>query len=539
MATTSTSEVLYTLVSPNEDYEGCFGCSVSGSSDVNGDGYDDVVVGAWAESPGSSPENAGRAYVFDGRTGNPLYTLVSPNEEEDGYFGISVSGTSDVNGDGYDDVVVGAYHEDPGSSPTDAGRAYVFNGQTGNLLHTLVSPNEEPSGHFGCSASGAGDVNGDGYDDVVVGAWWEDPGPSPLDAGRAYVFDGQMGNLLHTLVSPNEEYSGFFGISVSGAGDVDRDGYDDVVVGACREDPEVSPDWAGRAYVFDGQTGTPLHTLVSPNEEANGWFGYKVSGAGDVNGDGHDDVVVGAHLEDPGSSPGNAGRAYVFDGQTGNPLCTLVSPNEEQSGRFGSSVSGSGDVDGDGYDDVVVGATWEDPGLSPTYAGRAYVFDGQTGNPLCTLVSPNEEQSGCFGFSVSGSGDVNGDGYDDVVVGAYQEDPGSSPEDAGRAYVYSWMNLSSDLVSDTLELQWSAWSPASEYWIYGTDNLTYFDPGLSPGYEYKLDEVVPSTTTWSSSNGIGDPDHNWTYLVIAVDETEAELARSNRVGEHDFDCEVP
>jgi hypothetical protein len=158
---------------------------------------------------------------------------------------------------------------------------------------------------------------------------------------------------------------------------------------------------------------------------------------------------------------------------------------------------------------------------------------------LHTLISPNEELYGYFGRSVSGAGDVNGDGYDDVVVGAYQEDPGSSPEDAGRAYVYSWMNLSSDLVSDTLELQWSAWSPASEYWIYGTDNLTYFDPGLSPGYEYKLDEVVPSTTTWSSSNGIGDPDHNWTYLVIAVDETEAELARSNRVGEHDFDCEVP
>jgi len=532
MASTSTTEVLYTLVSPNEEQLGYFGWSVSGAGDVNGDGYDDVVVGAHGEDPGASPDHAGRAYVFDGRTGSQLHTLVSPNEEVLGYFGLSVSGAGDVNGDGYDDVVVGAYGENP------RGRAYVFDGHSGNPVHTFVSPNEEDWGGFGRSVSGAGDVNGDGYDDVVVGANSEDPGASPDNAGQAYVFDGQMGNVICTLASPNEEEAGNFGNSVSGAGDVNGDGYDDVVVGAYLEDPGSSPDDAGRAYVLDGQTGLLLHTLVSPNEGPSGHFGASVSGAGDVNGDGYDDVMVGADWESPGSSPG-AGRAYVFDGQLGTLLHALVSPNEEVLGYFGLSVSGAGDVNGDGYDDVVVGAHGEDPGASPDYAGRAYVFHSQIGKRPRTLVSPNQEEGGYFGCSVSGAGDVNGDGYDDVVVGANNEDPGTSPVGAGRAYVCSWMYLSSSLTGGALELQWSTWSPASEYWICGASNEVYFEPGFPPFYQHRLDVLLPWTTTWSSTNGIGDPDHNWTYLVIAVDDLENELVRSNYCGEWDSEGDIP
>jgi hypothetical protein len=533
IAVSSNSEVLYTLVSPNEESYSFFGISVSGAGDVNGDGYDDVVVGAATEDPGSSPDRAGRAYVFDGRTGFPLHTLISPNEEEWGHFGCSVSGAGDVNGDTYDDVVVGAQFEDPGTSPIWAGRAYVFDGQTGTPLHALASPNEEQFGAFGVGVSSAGDVNGDGYGDVVIGAVFEGPGSSPDSAGRAYVFDGQTGILLYALASPGEEYSGHFGCSVSGAGDINGDGCGDVVVGAEFEDPGTSPYNAGRAYVFDGQTGGPLYTLISPNEQAAGHFGCSVSGAGDINGDGYGDLMVGANQEHPGTSPNFAGRAYVFDGRTGFPLHTLVSPNEDVQGFFGSSVSGAGDVNGDGYDDVVVGAELEDPDSSQN-VGRAYVFDGQTGIPLYTLVSPNEQEHGRFGGSVSGAGDINGDGYSDVVVGTSREHVW-----AGRAYVFAWMNLSSTLSGSMLELQWSMWSPASEHWIYGADNLIYFNPGFAPGYEYKVDEVFPPTTTWSSPSGIGDHSHNWTYLVIAVDETETELARSNRVGEHDFDTDIP
>ena len=188
---------------------------MSGVSDVNGDGRGDVVIGAFSEDPGASPNEAGRAYIFDGSTGALLQTLVSPNEEDLGYFGQSVSGISDINGDGRGDVVIGAYFEDPGASPSDAGGGLTSStAQPRALLRTLVSPNEETSGRFGGYVSGVSDVNGDGRGDVVIGAYLEDPGASPSDAGRAYIFDGSTGALLRTLVSPNEETTGRFWSSV-------------------------------------------------------------------------------------------------------------------------------------------------------------------------------------------------------------------------------------------------------------------------------------------------------------------------------------
>jgi hypothetical protein len=232
-----------------------------------------------------------------------LYTLISPGDTT-GYFGNWVSGVGDVDNDGYDDVIVGAWYEDGGS--VDDGRAYVFSGQTGAVLHALVSPNEQAAGHFGTHVSGAGDVDLDGIPDVVVGAPFEKVG-ADVEAGRAYIFSGATGALLYPLISPNVETGGWYGV-VSGAGDVDRDGYADVIAGATYE-----ADGASRAYVYSGQTGALVCTLESPNEQYMGHFGIAVSGAGDVNSDGCDDVIVGASGEDPGGSPTGAGRAYVFD----------------------------------------------------------------------------------------------------------------------------------------------------------------------------------------------------------------------------------
>lgn len=155
---------------------------------------------------------------------------------------------------------------------------------------------------------------------------------------------------------------------------------------------------------------------------------------------------------------------------------------------------------------------------------------------LYTMVSPNEQTYGRFGVSVCGGLDANDDGYDDIVVGTTDE---MSPFCAGRAYVFSWMSLSAGLSGDALELQWSPWPTASQYWIYGADNLAYFEPGLGPSYEHRLVMLLPWTTSWSTANGIGDPDHNWTYVVISVDGSENELARSNRAGEHDFEGDIP
>ena len=301
-------------------------------------------------------------------------TLVSPNPELNGQFGGWVAGAGDVNQDGPGDLIVGAAGEAPGNSPDDAGRAYVFSGQDQSLLFELASPNEATDGGFGASAAGAGDVNGDGFADLIVGAFNETNGP--VGAGRAYVFSGEDGGVLFELVSPHGEANGQFGFPVAGVGDLNQDGSSDVVVGARLEDPGNSPFQAGRAYIYSGQGGGLLYELVSPNEVSGGHFGSAVAGAGDVNQDGIPDVVVGAEREG-GSDP--PGRAYVFSGADGGVLFELVPPDAEPLGNFGYSAAGAGDVNQDGFADVVVGAS---------SAGRAYVFSGQDGHALFTLALP-------------------------------------------------------------------------------------------------------------------------------------------------------
>jgi len=128
----------------------------------------------------------------------------------------------------------------------------------------------------------------------------------------------------------------------------------------------------------------------------------------------------------------------------------------------------------------------------------------------------------------------------EVVVGAPRESPGGSPSRAGRAYVFTCpMTLSGSLYGGDLVLQWELWPGASAYWVYGASNLVYFLPGAAPGYQNRLAVLPPFFPTWSSSNGIGDSASNWTYQVLAVDDSEQVLVRSTRYGEHDFSISIP
>jgi hypothetical protein len=355
----SDGTALRPLVSPNAQESGGFGMSVSAASDVNGDGWEDVVVGAPWELAGGTP-GAGRAYIISGSDGTVLWPLVSPNRQDSGQFGMSVSGVPDVNADGRGDVAVGAYNEDPGVGPDIYGRAYIFSGSDGMLISTLVLPSWE-SGTVGACVSGVADVNGDGRGDVVSGG-----GATMSCVGGAHIFSGSDGTLLHALVSPVVDPALCFGISVSGIPDVNGDGRGDVIVGA--GDPNfmdgITP---GKAYIFSGSDGTVLTPLSPPVFWDEGDFGAAVTGIPDVNGDGRGDAIVGGRF---------SFAACVFSGLDGTVLDTLLSPDQVNLTLFGVASSGIPDVNGDGGLDFVVGA----PGVPG--GGRAYIFFGPT--PIAT-----------------------------------------------------------------------------------------------------------------------------------------------------------
>jgi hypothetical protein len=350
-----------------------FGFSVSDAGDVNSDGYDDVIVGA----PGVY--GIGAAYIFEGASsGVDVDADASLSGSSSGdEFGYAVSGAGDVNGDGYDDVIIGA----PGAD--DNGAVAIYQGSAAGIELTTGSTISSPALYaaFGLSVSGAGDVNGDGYDDVIVGAPYALSSAAYIHLGSSL---GVEGTADAALFSPTSAI--LFGYAVSDAGDINDDGYDDVAVSAYLE-----------ANVFVG-TSLGLDTLVSTTITGTNDFGFSLSGAGDVNGDGYDDIIVGYPAAESadvylGSSSGMGTSGITFSGAIGS--------------GFGSMVSDAGDVNGDGYDDIIVGS----------FSNQATVFHGSSSGGD-TVAAASLSGVGAYGLSVSGAGDVNGDGYDDVIVGA-------------------------------------------------------------------------------------------------------------------------
>ena len=292
----------------------------------------------------------------------------------------------------------------------------------------------ETGGQFGYAVAGAGDVNGDGYDDLVVGAPRVDNGV--YRAGAAFVYHGGPGGLAP---APTWDIAGSdtgerLGHAVAGAGDVNGDGFDDLIVGAYRYNSGL-PE-AGTAYVYYGSL-YGLSTL--PDWSATGdleWahFGYAVAAAGDVNGDGYDDVIVGARWYGAGAANGGAAFLYL-----GSELGLAATPAWSATGdqaqmALGTTVAGLGDVNGDGFDDIIVGAPYFD--APEEDAGAVFGYYGAPAGPGPTpdWVVTGPQADALLGAAIGAAGDVNGDGFDDAVLGAPQAD-GVIP-DVGMAQIH-------------------------------------------------------------------------------------------------------
>jgi hypothetical protein len=396
--------------------------------DFNGDGYADILAGAPERDVPVS--TAGTVFVYFGAPNATFDTVADGaiNGSVAGEFiGRQVASAGDVNGDGFSDVVLS---NGGGGATANSDRAWVYYGGAGASFDTTADGAlTGPAGSaFGSDVAAAGDVNADGFDDLVIGG---------ANVDRAYVFlGGSSATFDATADGVLMGGSGAFGAAVASAGDVNGDGRADIVVG----DHLISATGtqSGAAYIFLGAAGTSFdgvadRTIAGPS--ANGYFGKSVASAGDVNGDGFADVVIGASRDDAAGL--DAGRAYVYLGGPGTfdatPDATIG--GQAADDELGTAVASAGDVNGDGFADVVLGAPLND--AAGGSAGRAYVYLGGPGTSFDSTVDGTLTGAALgdfLGQAVASAGDVNGDGFADVVVGAQGNDAGGLS--AGAVHVY-------------------------------------------------------------------------------------------------------
>ncbi|MCA9141742.1 MAG: FG-GAP repeat protein [Planctomycetaceae bacterium] len=482
------------------------GFSVSNAGDINADGYDDLLIGA-PVAPGF-PAGTGGTYVIYGKSFGFSDITLTPNiAAADGkwlfglnaadHMGFSVSDAGDVNADGFHDFIIGAPYADRNTASgtlLGTGQAYLvfgssnplpnltsLNGTNGFLLKGLLEYDRS-----GWSVATAGDINGDGFDDFLVGTPVDDLSVT-AGIGKAYVVYGKgtafspTVNLWELSGSSGFQLFGLaasdhLGTAVNSVGDLNGDGFDDLAVSSPYADPSGLVG-AGTGYIIFG--GTNPAQGVNQLDGTNGFrvngglpherAGFSISSAGDFNGDGFDDLLVGA----PGdrnnpwdydtANPAGSGVAYVIYGKASGFSASINLRSLDGSGNgfsitgidgtvvagvdgvdyAGFSVSSAGDVDGDGFSDLIIGAPYADSSSS-SGVGESYLIFGRPGgfaNGL-TLATLTDDQGMRLigdrfldrsGYSVSAAGDINGDGFDDVLIGAPSSYPYSGS--AGRSYV--------------------------------------------------------------------------------------------------------
>jgi len=375
---------------------------VASAGDVNRDGKSDIIIGN-PKAAGGGTER-GTVVVISGADGSTLHTI--NGSENSALFGYAVGGIGDNNRDGYGDFMVGAPLAN--GSGTDRGKIFIYSGLTGSLLRTITHTVSYEL--VGYSLANAGDVNQDGTPDIISGAPYANG--SGTYRGKVFVYSGATGSALTSVTGTVD--SGLLGYSVSAAGDVNKDGKPDFMAGGTQ---------LSSAYVYSGANAAVIWTLSPTVSYAGASFGYSVAGGKDLDGDGTPDFVVG--YPTPVSSS-ISGIAMVFSGASGETLYTFTAPDD--NAQFGSAVAVTGDIDGDGKADFIVG----EPAAAPngSASGKAYAYSGANGNLLFTISG--SQSNAQLGYALAGAGDVNLDGKADIVVGAW-----GGGTIAGQAFVYT------------------------------------------------------------------------------------------------------
>ncbi|MDZ4851884.1 MAG: hypothetical protein SGI77_21555 [Pirellulaceae bacterium] len=484
------------------------GFSVSRAGDVNRDGFDDWLIGApRANGSTNSIANAGETcLIFGGPTIPATFDLANVGTTIPGtkffginardYSGMSVSQAGDINGDGFQDLVIGAYEGDAaGNTKAEAGESYVIFGSN-SLPATVLLTNvgvtvpgikiygADAGDYSGNSVSMAGDVNGDGFDDLIIGAYKGDAlGNTKLSAGESYLIFGSASlptTIDLTAVGTSVAGVKIFGVdaydysgrSVNAAGDINGDGFDDLIIGAPYADGTGNTEnFAGDCYLIFGGLSLPATidlTTVGTTTSGTTFFGSftgdytgrSISGAGDVNGDGFDDLLIGAHFGDAlNNTKLNAGDTFLVFGKAswaatidlanvGGSVAGTKIYGADTLDQSGFSVSRAGDINGDGFDDLFIGAYSADGSAnSKSNSGESYIIFGaammptaidqlNVGTSVPGIVLFGVDIDDFSGRSVSGAGDVNGDGFDDILIGANRADGlGNTKLYAGESYL--------------------------------------------------------------------------------------------------------